>query len=336
LNRLILLLIMTLATTPDASAENPHCQSKYPYFRFDSNKFPTAKEMQILAHQRPGALLALNPLSSVDTFKNAGEYFEKVMPSFSKVVANIKAQGLHPAAYLEGPHGMTAGKWTGGEKQRMQALSKTYCKGAKHDCWLKEGWIAYTKDQLKALSKMGVEAIEIDNIANDWNYSQEATRNSSKELAKGLSADVGAPNSVVQIYKNLAKWMKEQNPPIRIKIIPKNLTPAELKGLQRAISSSELSRDDVADFHIAEKLEDDKHHEDFRNRVYRELQAQESAKLGIQLVGSDNTEDYRSEGEYDKACGGQVAIPLPGAPLPGDNIRRRPVEAVEAQPETSR
>jgi hypothetical protein len=53
-------------------------------------------------------------------------------------------------------------------------------------------------------------------------------------------------------------------------------------------------------------------------------------------LGSDNTEDYRSEGEYDKACGGQVAIPLPGAPLPGDNIRRRPVEAVEAQPETSR
>jgi hypothetical protein len=297
-----------------------------PYFAFHADHHIKKNQLERIKKGAPGAMIGSNPIQEKIKLEVPDDYFDKVVPAFEKTNTALKDQGFKTSVYLEGPHGQTGDEWTAEEKERMERLAKEYFHRDKNpgtessrDHWFKKGWLDYHKRQLVAYNKMGVDAFETDNLANDFAYAQEHKDRKAAD-PKDEGSIQGSPKAFVRFYIDLFKWMKKQKPAIKMKPILKNPTPDELIAINDAIKWGSLSRKNFADYIIVEKINDDKHASETENIDYRKLQTKEAARMGFQVIASDNTYNYHSEGKFDPKCKGELAEHLPDADV-NDNVQ---------------
>lgn len=184
-------------------------------------------------------------------------------------------RGARLHVYVEGPGGATGSAWSADEKARIRAAARSVGITIRDpsdprdhggQAWRDHGWSAYTRRQLAELKKAGFESVEIDNL-------DSATR---------IGND---PQGTLAFFLTYAQWWTDGEVP---RLLPKNLVEGQATIVVTAVTERDLPRGMFSDFAIAERgVGKD-----------RDAQARTLARIGIQLIKSNDTDNYDAFGAY--------------------------------------
>jgi peptidoglycan hydrolase-like protein with peptidoglycan-binding domain len=184
--------------------------------------------------------------------------------------------GARLHAYVEGPGGATGEAWSSDEKARVRAAAASVgihlndpsnARDPGTIAWKDHGWKDYAHKQLTDLKKAGFDSVEIDNL----------------DSASRVRND---PQGTVNFLKEYSQWWKNGEVP---RLLPKNFEEGQWNAVNAAVKNGTLPRGMFTDYAIAERGVGSN----------RDEQARLAAQIRIQLIKSNDTNNYDAYGAYN-------------------------------------
>lgn len=238
------------------------------YFQYqngNNENLPPALIYHLMKGKDPGAVLVGGDPGLGNMPGDEG--FWRAMRAADKVKAKKHV-------YLMGPGGPTG---TSGVEDELWVRMVRAAKAEGIDIrtkeglkkWNREGWKKHLFKQLKYFNGDNPQKIQMDSFEIDNLY---------RANLEG--------KALIEFYKELQNWRNENQ--IRMSVLPKNLNLKEWTLIQQAIQTGVLKRDLFSDFAIQEV-------DDLDSKTANR-QRQAAQLVGITVVDSKNTYDYRAQG----------------------------------------